>query len=343
MGSNVNVSEPKMDNKKFEFPAGFRFHPTDVELINQYLVKKVNDNSFSFIAISEVDMNKCEPWDLPELAKMGETEWYYFCVRDKKYPNGQRTNRATNAGYWKATERDKKIYDKNLLIGMKKTLVFYIGRAPIGVKTRWVMHEYRLEGTTLSNDILAKRGTGEWAISRIYEKGNCEKKMCGSRLGMFNSSREEPPNTNESPLMNSSPYTNGEFSYAINPFTIPNQMQDNNIVGNNEASIMNVSSSSKQIDDYPFAEATQNYFLSQEKSMMRMQSENESNGSSSKQTLQRDFSFGGDLDADTFGGDLDADISSVVYGNDMFPRWYENQELIPDSHGPVVTDRLWNY
>ncbi|CAL5187445.1 unnamed protein product [Lathyrus oleraceus] len=151
---------------------------------------------------------------------------------------------------------------------------------------------------------------------------------------MFNSSREEPLNTNESPLMNSSPYTNGEFSYAINSFTIPNQMQDNNIVGNNEASIMNVSSSSKQIDDYPFAEATQNYFLSQEKSMMRMQSENENYGSSSKQTLQHDFSF---------GGDLDADISSVVYGNDMFPRWYENQELIPDSHGPVVTDRSWNY
>lgn len=65
MGSNVIVSEPKMDNKKFEFPPGFRFHPTDIELINQYLVKKVDDNNFSAIAIAEVDMNKCEPWDLP--------------------------------------------------------------------------------------------------------------------------------------------------------------------------------------------------------------------------------------------------------------------------------------
>ncbi|KAL5095880.1 hypothetical protein RYX36_000207 [Vicia faba] len=322
-----------MDSKKIEFPAGFRFHPTDVELINQYLVKKVDDNSFSAIAIAEVDMNKCEPWDLPELAKMGDTEWYYFCVRDKKYLSGQRTNRATNAGYWKATGRDKEIYDKNVLIGMKKTLVFYQGRVPSGVKTSWIMQEYRLEGSTLSKDILLKRGMVEWVISKIYKKRGCEKKTYDPRLETFISFREQPPNTNVYPSMNSSPSTNGEFSYAINSFAIPNQTQDNNIVGNNEVNVMNISSSSKQIDDYPFVEATQNHLSSQEQFMTMMQFENENYGSNLKQ-IQHDFSL---------ERDFDADISSILYENDMFLTWYGNQELIPDSPGPVVTDLLWNY
>lgn len=46
-------------------PPGFRFHPTDEELITHYLSPKVLDSSFCATAIGEVDLNKIEPWDLP--------------------------------------------------------------------------------------------------------------------------------------------------------------------------------------------------------------------------------------------------------------------------------------
>ncbi|KAK6136542.1 hypothetical protein DH2020_029717 [Rehmannia glutinosa] len=109
-----------------ELPPGFRFHPTDEEIIIYYLLSKVIDRRFSAIAIGEVDLNKCEPWDLPNKGKMGEKEWFFFCQKDRKYPTGMRTNRATESGYWKATGKDKEIYMKGRkwLVGMKKDSCF---------------------------------------------------------------------------------------------------------------------------------------------------------------------------------------------------------------------------
>lgn len=48
-----------------DLPPGFRFHPTDEEIITHYLSNKVCNTNFTAIAIGQVDLNKCEPWDLP--------------------------------------------------------------------------------------------------------------------------------------------------------------------------------------------------------------------------------------------------------------------------------------
>ncbi|PAN07322.1 hypothetical protein PAHAL_1G326500 [Panicum hallii] len=149
-------------------PPGFRFHPTDEELVDYYLRKKVASNKIDLDVIKDVDLYKIEPWDLQEKCKIGmeeQNEWYFFSHKDKKYPTGTRTNRATTAGFWKATGRDKPIYTKNCLVGMRKTLVFYRGRAPNGQKSDWIMHEYRLE--TTENGTTPEEG---WVVCRVFKK-----------------------------------------------------------------------------------------------------------------------------------------------------------------------------
>ncbi|KAF3444510.1 hypothetical protein FNV43_RR14202 [Rhamnella rubrinervis] len=111
-----------------KLPPGFRFHPTDEELITHYLSPEVLNSQFCTRAIGEADLNKCEPWNFP--------------CRDRKYPTGLRTNRATDAGYWKAKCKDKEIFKAKSLVGMKKTLVFYRGRAPkVSLLEPWVSLE----------------------------------------------------------------------------------------------------------------------------------------------------------------------------------------------------------
>ncbi|KAE8684067.1 ONAC010 protein [Hibiscus syriacus] len=169
-------------------PPGFRFHPTDEELILHYLKKKVSSSSFTVSIIADVDIYKFDPWDLPAKAAIGEKEWYFFSPRDRKYPNGARPNRAAASGYWKATGTDKVIVTSTMAngrgevqenIGVKKALVFYNGRPPKGMKTNWIMHEYRLidnPNSNFNNRPLKSKDSSmrldDWVLCRIYKKTN---------------------------------------------------------------------------------------------------------------------------------------------------------------------------
>lgn len=52
---------------------GFRFHPTDEELVRYYLKRKICNKPFKFDAISVTDVYKSEPWDLP-----GQIFFFFF-------------------------------------------------------------------------------------------------------------------------------------------------------------------------------------------------------------------------------------------------------------------------
>ncbi|XP_051126035.1 NAC domain-containing protein JA2L-like [Andrographis paniculata] len=159
---------------QLSLPPGFRFFPTDEELLLQYLCRKVAGHHFALPIIGDIDLYKFDPWDLPSKAIFGEKEWYFFSPRDRKYPNGSRPNRVAGSGYWKATGTDKIITNEGRKVGIKKALVFYIGKAPKGTKTNWIMHEYRL------SDSPRKHGSSrldDWVLCRIYKKNSSAQKL----------------------------------------------------------------------------------------------------------------------------------------------------------------------
>ncbi|KAM7486364.1 hypothetical protein LguiA_002373 [Lonicera macranthoides] len=163
--------------EQLQLPAGFRFHPTDEELVLHYLCRKCAAQSIAVPIIAEIDLYKFDPWQLPGMAMYGEKEWYFFSPRDRKYPNGSRPNRAAGTGYWKATGADKPV-GKPKVLGIKKALVFYTGKAPKGIKTNWIMHEYRLANVDRSAGAGKKNNSrlDDWVLCRIYnKKGTIEK------------------------------------------------------------------------------------------------------------------------------------------------------------------------
>ncbi|XP_020598846.1 NAC domain-containing protein 35-like isoform X2 [Phalaenopsis equestris] len=126
---------------------GFRFHPTEEELIEFYLRRKIE-----------------------ALAAIGEKEWFFYVPRDRKYRNGDRPNRVTTSGYWKATGADRMIRSENSRpIGLKKTLVFYSGKAPRGIRSSWIMNEYRLPQPETD-----RNHKTEISLCRVYKRPGLE-------------------------------------------------------------------------------------------------------------------------------------------------------------------------
>ncbi|KAF0919278.1 hypothetical protein E2562_029042 [Oryza meyeriana var. granulata] len=135
---------------------GFRFYPTEEELICFYLRNKLDSLRDDIERVIPVfDVYSVDPWHLSEIHHErlrgggggggGEGEpWFYFCPRQEREARGGRPSRTTPLGYWKVAGTPGFVYSADCRpIGIKKTMVFYRGRTPSGTKTKWKMNEYR--------------------------------------------------------------------------------------------------------------------------------------------------------------------------------------------------------
>ncbi|XP_058735931.1 NAC domain-containing protein 83-like [Vicia villosa] len=177
-------------------PPGFRFQPTDEELVFQYLKCKIFSCPLPASIIPEVNVCKYDPWDLP--GGCDEHERHFFSSKEAKYRNSNRMSRTTKCGYWKATGSDKRISSStcNGIVGIRKTLVFYQGKSPNGSRTNWILHEYRLvnvETSPCNSTQNYGNEIGDWLLCRLStRKRNLE---YGSTSTHNNNNNNASPNS----------------------------------------------------------------------------------------------------------------------------------------------------
>ncbi|KAL3628260.1 hypothetical protein CASFOL_027306 [Castilleja foliolosa] len=131
-------------------PTGYRFYPTEEELVSFYLQNKLNNTGPDIHSVIPLlHIYDYTPSDLPKLGgeycpEDGE-QWFFFIPRQEKEARGGRPNRLTARGYWKATGSPGDVYSSlnHQVIGRKRSMGFYVGRAPYGNKTVWKMIEYK--------------------------------------------------------------------------------------------------------------------------------------------------------------------------------------------------------
>ncbi|XP_076897342.1 NAC domain-containing protein 58-like [Bidens hawaiensis] len=127
-------------------PAGYRFLPTDQQLMIHFLLKKINNELLPRSNISEANAYDTHPKDLaanyPEADK---GVWYFFSSRERKDCVGISTRQDAGPGYWKAIlGLDKVIKDNGgNILGVKTGFSYHEGRPDQNsTKTAWLMHEY---------------------------------------------------------------------------------------------------------------------------------------------------------------------------------------------------------
>ncbi|KAL6184591.1 hypothetical protein ACLB2K_045992 [Fragaria x ananassa] len=144
-------------------PTGFRFHPTDQELIGHYLFIKNNSDPVPETGsyLREFDMyGEVEPWTIWEAygGPLLDDQDLFFFTRLKKH--GHRNNRRIGSGTWSQGEPFKSVYAKNnqeTPIG-KKTKLRYENKQVTEQSGCWFMDEY----STVDYD-------GDYVICRLRE------------------------------------------------------------------------------------------------------------------------------------------------------------------------------
>lgn len=132
-------------------PIGFRFRPTDEELLLHYLRRKALACPLPAGVIPDADLARLHPWDLLPAAGPGAADadgerFFFHRPATRCWRKGGGAARAAGTGVWRPSGKETLVVSPRCKrpVGTKRTLVFCPRRGRGGARTDWAMHEYRL-------------------------------------------------------------------------------------------------------------------------------------------------------------------------------------------------------
>ncbi|GMI93958.1 hypothetical protein HRI_003065100 [Hibiscus trionum] len=153
-------------------PIGFRFHPTDEELVVHYLKTKALCLPLPASVIPEFDVLQTDPWSLPGDLKENK---YFFSTRN----GNKKRKRVAGSGYWKPIGKEKPILASgtNEIVGMRKALIFCENKCSNGTETSWLLLQYRL-----ADSLAPQMSIGDWLVFRVFQR---KRNKRAEKLGVF--------------------------------------------------------------------------------------------------------------------------------------------------------------
>ncbi|KQJ89588.1 hypothetical protein BRADI_4g26605v3, partial [Brachypodium distachyon] len=157
---------------QLRFPPGFRFVPSDLELMDVFLRGKIDGRKLPLeVVFFEVPILNWEPDKLVEARKAyGTDRWYFFTKWEQSTTNkaGEPRRKLHDVdATWKATGSRTTVRrgsgPAGVVVGTKKLLTYHVG----GDVGNWSMHEYLLDGTDQMD---------QFVLCTIQEKVHCNGK-----------------------------------------------------------------------------------------------------------------------------------------------------------------------
>nr|QSD99852.1 NAC family transcription factor [Melilotus albus] len=175
-GHNIQVKNQGGVHDLPGLPAGVKFDPNDIEILEHLEAKVMSDVCKlhplidEFIPTLEGENGICytHPEKLPGVSKDGQIR-HFFHRPSKAYTTGTRKRRKVHTDEegsetrWHKTGKTRAVFASGVVKGFKKILVLYTnyGRQGKPEKTNWVMHQYHIGNTEEERD-------GELVASKVF-------------------------------------------------------------------------------------------------------------------------------------------------------------------------------